>query len=301
MRIALLLVLFSLSFKAHSSPAEERPEENIPILDTAQEILGARANYMVNRLDSFFATERADDELGRSRIRIRSNFEIRERATSDLKTRYRINLRLPSLEERFKWEYNKDGKKKLEDQPEGEVAEKLAQSRIRSSWIFNSDMGINVSIPPKLVTRARLRRNFFTGPFIHRFVEQLTYTTDASGLVEETRFDSDHVFHENLIFRFINVKTWEVLQKDFTTAHGPTLIHRLTEDDALNYGFTMSSVIDDGIWFVDNYRLYVNYRRNVYRHWVYFDVTPGIDFPKHWSFRRTPFMAFQLELLFGGV
>lgn len=301
MRFTLLLVLFSLSLKAWSSPAEERPDESIPILDTAQEILGARANYVANRLDSFFATERADDELGRSRIRIRSNFEIRERARSDLKTRYRINLRLPSLEEKFRWEYEKDGKEKLEDQPEGEVAEKLAQSRIRKSWTFNSDVGISVGIPPKLITRARLRRNFNTGPFIHRFAEQLTYTTDASGLVEETRLDSDHVFRDDLVFRFINVKTWEVLQKDFTTAHGPTLIHRLTENDALNYGLIMSSIIDNGIWFVDNYRLAVNYRRNLYRHWVYFDIIPGIDFPKHWSFRRTPFMAFQLELLFGGV
>ncbi|MFP5387558.1 MAG: hypothetical protein ACLGHN_15895, partial [Bacteriovoracia bacterium] len=146
MHLILILVLTSFSFKALSSPAEERPEPSIPILDTAQEIFGARANFVANRLDSFFATERADDELGRSRIRVRSNFEIRERASSDLKTRYRINLRLPSLEEKFKWEFDKGDNEKLKDQPEGEVAEKLAKSKIRNSWTFNSDMGVSIGI-----------------------------------------------------------------------------------------------------------------------------------------------------------
>ena len=105
MRYALALFSLLLSAKALSSPAEERPESNIPILDTAQHIFGARANFAANRLDSFFATERADDELGRSSIRIRSQFILREREKSDQENQYRINLRLPHLEEKFKYEY----------------------------------------------------------------------------------------------------------------------------------------------------------------------------------------------------
>lgn len=284
---------------ALSSPAEERPDTRIPILESAQELFGARANFAANRLDSFFATERADDEFGRSRIRIRSQFEIRERRKSDLENQYRINLKLPHLEEKFKWEYyqKKDDKEKL---TADEKKESIRKSKVREGWIFNSDIGVVASIPPKLTTRARVRRNIPTGSFIHRFSEQLTYVTDESGLVEETNLDSDFIFHENLVFRFVNFKEWEVLQKDFRTNHGPTLLHRLTVDDAFRYGFTMSTVIDDGIWFVNNYRLAIDYRRNLYRQWIYIDVIPGIDFPKEWSFRRTPFINFQLEILFGG-
>jgi hypothetical protein len=299
MNWVLFLTLALVSVCAYSSPAEEREDTRIPILETAQDLLGARANFAANRLDSFFATERADDEFGRTRIRIKSDFNIRERKKSELDTQYRINLKLPHLEEKFKWEYYQktDEDEKLTPD-EKKVA--IQKSKIREGWLFNSDIGVSVAIPPKLITRARVRRNFPMGTFIHRFSEQLTYITDESGLVEETKIDSDHIFHENLIFRFVNYKEWEVLKKNFKTNHGPTLLHRVSVDDAFNYGLTMSSTIDNGRWFVDNYRLGVNYRRNLYRQWIYLDIIPGIDFPKVWSFRRTPFINFQIEFLFGG-
>ena len=305
---ALTLILFPLI--AASSPAEEPPEYRIPILESAQKLFGTNANFAANRLDSFFATERADDEFGRSRIRIRSRYEIRERAVADQQNQYRINLRLPHLEEKFKYDYyqddienNKRVKKSEQDKKNRKKIEYerslLEKDKINEGWIFNSDIGVSAAIPPKLITRARVRKNNVTGTLIHRFSEQLTYITDESGLVEETRVDSDQIYTVDLVFRFVNYKRWQVLKKDFNTDHGPTLLHRVSENDALNYGFTMQTVIENGIWYTNNYRLSVNYRRNLYHQWIYLDVVPGLDFPKEWSFRRTPFVFLQLELLFG--
>jgi hypothetical protein len=299
--------LIALPALVRASPAEERPDDRIQILEKVQELFGARANFAANRLDSFFATERADDEFGRSRIRIRSQFLLRERAVSELNNQYRINLKLPHLEQRFRYEYYRDRNKEkaAEEKNErpvlsAEEKERLKRNRLRENWIFNSDVGVSAAIPPRLITRARVRRNFETGTLIHRFAEQLTYVTDESGLVEETSIDSDHSINEDLIFRFVNYKRWRVLEKELFTNHGPTLLHRVTEDDAFNYGATLQNVYQEGTWFLSNYRLAVNYRRNLYHQWIYLDVIPGLDFPKVWSFRRTPFITFQLEVLFGG-
>jgi hypothetical protein len=320
MRYVLLLTLILIPKIALSSPAEEPPDNRIPILESAQELFGTRANFAANRLDSFFATERADDEFGRTRLRIRSRYDIRERARGDQSNQYRINLRLPHLEEKFKYDYYQDHaddpnakKKKKKSSEFLTPSEKRERARLRdmnelevlkkdtlfTGWIFNSDIGVNASIPPKLITRARVRKSFVTGTLINRFVEQLTYITDESGLLEETQINSDHIYNQDLIFRFINSKTWRVLQKEFRTNHGPTFLQRVTEDDAFNYGVTMQTVIDNSTWYVDNYRASINYRRNLYKQWAYFDIIPGIDFPKIWSFRRTPFITFQIELLFG--
>lgn len=305
MRYVLYLTLILISPFAYSSPAEEPPDERIPILETARELLGSQTNYAANRLDSFFATERADDEFGRSRVRIRSNIEFRERAVSDLKTQYRINLKLPHLEDKFKFSMKKDEKekKKIEKSPKevtaAEELKKLEDKSLYKGWLFNSDIGVSAAVPPKLITRARVRKNLVTGTLIHRFVEQLTYITDESGLVEETRIDTDQIYSDDLVFRFVNYKRWQVLKKDFNTQHGPTLLQRLTDDDALNYGTTFSTVIHNNAWYVDNYRIAINYRRNLYHQWVYLDIIPGLDFPKVWSFRRTPFIGLQFEILFG--
>lgn len=310
MRYLFALTLTLIPLIALSSPAEEPPDRTIPILESAQKLFGTQANFAANRLDSFFATERADDEFGRSRIRIRSRFEIRERAVSDLNNTYRINLRLPHLEEKFKYDYYQDDAEKMKKEQKAERAKKaeqkiederrlLEKDKINEGWIFNSDIGVSAAIPPKLITRARVRKNNVTGTLIHRFSEQLTYITDESGLVEETRVDSDHIYSEDFVFRFVNYKRWQVLKKDFNTDHGPTFLHRVSENNAFVYGFTMQTIIKNGIWYTTNYRLSVNYRRNLYHQWIYLDVIPGLDFPKEWSFRRTPFVILQLEVLFG--
>jgi hypothetical protein len=302
MRYALLLILIFVPKIVFASPAEEPPDNTIPILESARELFGTRANFAANRLDSFFATERADDEFGRSRIRIRSRFDIHERAASDLTNQYRINLKLPNLEERFKYEYYQDKekiKKKKSDKEKLSQNDLLKKDQVITSWIFNSDIGVSAAIPPKLITRARARKSFVTGTLIHRFVEQLTYTTGEDGLVEETSINSDHIYNQDLIFRFINNKRWRVLKKEFITNHGPTLLHRVTDNDAFNYGFIMQTTIDNSNWYVSNFIASVDYRRNIYKQWVYLDVIPGIEFPKVWSFRRTPFIIVQMEFLFG--
>lgn len=318
MSYVLLLTLIILPVIAMASPAEEPPDNRIPILETAQELFGTRANFAANRLDSFFATERADDEFGRSRLRIRSIYSIRERAVADQTNQYRINLKLPHLEDRFKYDYYQDDndkdkekeKKKRHFMSDAEKRQRsliseqnelelLKKDTLKTGWIFNSDIGVSAAIPPKLVTRARLRKSFVTGTLINRFVEQLTYITDESGLTNETGLNSDHIYNQDLIFRLVNEIRWTILKKDFTTNHGPTFLHRLTENDAFNYGLTMQTVVEGGAWYTTNYRASINYRRNLYKQWAYFDVIPGIDFPKEWSFRRTPFITFQIELLFG--
>ncbi len=297
MRILFRLFLLLLSLPAFPGPAEKREESPITFLDRANEILGIQANVVANRLDSLFATDRADDEFGRSRIRVRSQFFVREQASSDLSTQYRINLKLPSLEKKFKFRMNQNKKKKAASDKELLDPNKINQ--LNKSWIFNSDIGVSAANPPRIISRARVRKNMETGSFIHRFSEQLTYITDESGLTEETLIDSDYVFDEKLIFRFVNLKRWRIHNKEFTTNHGPTFIQQLSDNEALNYALNAQSVVENGTWFFNNYRLAINYRRNLYRQWVYFDVNPGIDFPKDFSFRRTPFINFQLEILFG--
>lgn len=251
---------FLLPVIAMASPAEERNEETVPILESVQTLFGHRINTLANRLDSFFATERADDELGRSRIRLRTRYSVRERAAGDLNNRYSFNLRLPHLEERFKLEYYQDKKDKEKKENKTAEAQRNADAEkeknryaVKTGWIFNADAQVNASIPPRLTTRARLRKSFDTGTIIHRFVEQLTYVTDESGLVHQTSLDSDQTIDDDTLFRFTNLARWQINAKDFITTHGPGIIHQMSDDDAISYGFGIGSTVEDGVWYMAGY------------------------------------------------
>ncbi len=68
----------------------------------------------------------------------------------------------------------------------------------------------------------------------------------------------------------------------------------------MSYGLAVSSTVVGGVWFVSGYTAAPTYRRDLYKQLLFVDLTAGLSFPKVWSFRRTPFAAIQLELLFGG-
>jgi hypothetical protein len=289
----LLLTIFLPTF-AFASPAEEPEERNIPILDTTQALFGGQVNTVANRLDLFFADQRADDELARSRIRLRKNYEVRERATFSDDTTFRVNIRLPHLQGKFKFDRDdeKDEKNKDPKAPKKEVTvEEYGAYKLDKSWQFRADAGVNASIHPKVFGRARLRKNWETGDLIHRFVEDWE---------ENTTLDSDLSLNEETLLRLGHSTDWKVTRKGFTTSHGPSIRRRLSDDEGVSIGTSLSTVVEEGVWYVNNYRISTTYRRNLYKHWLYMDLTPGLDFPKTWSFRRTPFIALQFEALFGG-
>lgn len=300
MKHCLLFLLSLLPLFALASPAEEPEEDTIPILETTQQLFGMQANTVANRLDLFFADQRADDELARSRIRIRRRYEVRERSPLLTDTQIRLNIRLPKLEEKFKFELeSKKDRKKKEKAKSGQTTD-LAINELNKSWQFKADIGVNASIPPKIFSRARLRKNMTSGDVIHRFVEELAWFSDRDW-EESTTFDSDLSLDEEMLLRFRHTADWKITRKNFRTSHGPSLLQRLTDNDAISWGVGLTTTVNNGVWYVDNYRIAADYRRNLYKQWIYADIIPGFDFPKIWSFRRTPFLAVQIEALFGGI
>ena len=290
--LSIILPLF-----VFASPAEEPEERNIPILDSTQALFG-QVNTVANRLDLFFADQRADDELARSRIRIRQNYEIRERATLSNETTFRVNIKLPKLQGKFNFDFkDKEDKKKKEASSKAE--EDIGVSKLDKTWQFRADAGVNASIPPKVFSRARVRKNWETGEVIHRFVEQWSWFSDRDW-EENTTLDSDLTLDEETLLRFSHSTDWKVTRKGYSTNHGPSIRKRLSDNDGISFGTSLNTIVETGTWYVNNYRISTTYRRNLYKHWIYMDLTPGLDFPKIWSFRRTPFLALQFEALFGG-
>lgn len=305
MRLVLGIILLLVSNVALASPAEEREETRIPILDSAEEFFGQRVNHIANDFDSFFATERADDELGRSRVRVRANYTIEERALPKDDIQFRFNLRLPKLEQRFKFntQDKKAAKEKKNETPEEKIKRAEAyknRNRVDERWLFNADTNINASIRPSIALRGRIRKSKETGTLIHRFVQEATWISTRDGFRHRTTLFTDHSFNQMLLFRFNNIIDWRISKKTFSTGHGPSLFHRLSDFEAMSYSFNVGTTVEEGILFVSNYQIAPNYRRNLYKDILFMDITPGINFPKQWSFRRTPFIFVGMEMLFGG-
>ncbi len=301
--LGIIFLLFPVMSLA--SPAEEREETRIPILDTANEFFGQRVNHLANDFDSFFATERADDELGRSRFRVRGNYRVEERSLPRDDIRISFNLKLPQLEKKFRIDEDKDKKKKKKHGPETPAEKRKREEeyknrhRVDRRWLFNATGNLNASIHPSVTVQGRLRKSTETGTLIHRFVQEATWRSNRDGFRHRTNLTTDHSFDQLLLFRFSNDFDWKISQKDFNTSHGPAFLHRISDWSAISYGVSLGTTVEKGVWYVASYSAAPTYRRDLYKQMLYVDFTAGLLFPKIWSFRRTPFANVQLELLFG--
>ena len=139
MKYGLYLLFLTFSYTAWSSPAEEPEETRITILHAIDDIVGNNINNVANDFDSFFATERADDELGRSRVRIRGSYRIAERALPDDDVQFRFNLRLPYLEQKFRYEME-DTKKEKKAKTKEELAELRKNGPKETSWMKDGSL-----------------------------------------------------------------------------------------------------------------------------------------------------------------
>lgn len=278
------------------------PEPRKPLLlDRTRSLISGRLIKLANNLDSFFGEQRADDELNRSSMRVSYDYRLRQEKTPTDDTQVRFNLRLPNLEKLFRFSIEKNEPTELErdQRPPGATdvapAEAPAETPV-DPWRFRSDVGLNVSYPPVVFARSRLRKNWIFPWFIQRFSEEFGYFTDR-GWVQNTTVFHDQALTKSLLLRFVNQQDWAISDKVFRTAHGPSLLTDVSEDDAVSLNLRMTSVVED-YWYVNNYNVSVAYRRNLRDQWLFGEIVPGVDFPKSEAFRRAPSILLRIETLF---
>ncbi len=273
----------------------------VTLVDSTQGYVDESVTKVANRLDSFFGTQRADDELNRSQIRLIYAYTIHEaRPKGDFG--FRVNLRLQNLEDFGKrtfeslmgWTTKKTPAEKAKA-----IAEEKKKLEDPNRWLFRQDVGVIASVPPRVFYRTRLRKTWEGQRMIHRYVEELGWYSDQQWL-NQSSFESDRAISTSHLFRLYHEKNWAITDKEFTTSHGPSIIHKISESDALSYNARAHTRIK-GPWYLNGYTLSVGYRRRLRGNWLYGDVTPALDFPKETSFRRAPSILFRVEIMFGGI
>lgn len=299
LRFFLFFILVSANRSWAQGPAaaaETRPH----ILDKTRSLISSRIVRLANNLDSFFGEQRADDELNRSSMRVTYDYRLRMEKLPIDDTQVRFNLRLPNLEKLFRFSVQKNEPKELERErprdPDKTVATEEEAPPKQEPWRFRSDVGLNVSYPPVIFARSRLRKNWIYPWFVQRFSEEFGYFTDR-GWIQNTVLFHDQALSKTLLLRFVNQQDWAVTDKVFRTTHGPSLLKNISDDDAVSLNLRMNSVVEDS-WHVNNYGVSVSYRRNLREQWLFGEIIPAIDFPKSEAFRRAPSILLRLETLF---
>jgi hypothetical protein len=277
-------------------------EEQVNVLDKSQVYVTSEIRTLANNLDSFFGAQRADDELNRSSLRLSYDYLMTNDEAPVGQEQIRVNLKFPRLEKFLKFNFDSDERRKRKEaQKKAQASQPTNESSPKEEkepWRFRMDSGLNASIPPRVFARGRLRKNWvISEKMINRLQMQMSWFSDR-GWIQAIEVLNDYSLTDKLLFRFQNTKTWEISQQEVNTSHGPSLVYRASDDDGLSLNFRARTRYEE-IWFLASYNVNITYRRNLYKNWLFGELSPGINYAREDYFRDSQYLLVRLETLFG--
>lgn len=296
-----LFPLFALaeSISDEDEESSELLDEDVVVvedyIEDTRNNLSSRVLRLADSVDTLFGDKRVDDQKNTSTLRVSQRYFHKDGVTGGEDPSVTLNLHLPNLEkleERIKNKFK----------PKSEVAPgaRGGPSKEKSPWSLNQESGLVIANPLNYFARLRLRRDFLSEKWVHSFYEQVGWSK-ANEWEEETSFNSDYALTRSLLFRFANLKYWDMTDSILSTSHGPSLLQQIWEDAAISYDFRLNTLMEDHILYGDSIRLSSLYRTRLPAGWIYIDLNPEIAWERKTNYRVQYNFYLRVELVFGNI
>lgn len=306
-----------MSFSALASQRVQDVNNKSRTIDRAHKEISSRILSLSHRIDSFFGTQRGDEESNGSRLRVFNDSFLRQHEKYDNKTNVRFSLRLPQLQKLLRFSYHRDATKEeekkapprndseaLKDQAihrEKELRSPLSHLKdLANKWTFNFNTGIRVDIPPNLFARARLRRTLtFLEDWEFNPTQELNWFSKG-GWGALFSHDLDRRLTDATLLRIVNTLTWNNDANETTSIHGPQIIHQINERRAISYNF-MAQGSNRPHYAINNYMVSINYRQLLHSNWLFTTITPAVEYPRERQWNDVYSLFIRLEAVFGAI
>lgn len=284
------------------------PSTGDTMADDLQKRLSAGVAGTAAWLDSFFADDNFEAEANTTSLRLGlGTFSERGEGT-DFRTRSRLRLSLPRLENRLRivisgasddFDTTDSDWEDVEQSVRG-IDDDSLQAGL--TYFFRQDGRRNVSLggglrfrsgKPGVYVRPRYRHvwNFTTWDL--RFIQRLTWYSDA-GLDSRTELQLERLLDSGWFFRTTGQLDWYE-EEDGVFPQLKFLWRRpLSERRVLaihwnSYFETQPSTVFDSTLFR------VQYRQRVWREWLWFTVAPQVVFPREQDYEAVPGLMLEVE------
>ncbi|MDH5516895.1 MAG: hypothetical protein OEY36_03620 [Gammaproteobacteria bacterium] len=288
---------------AEKSACDEKVTDNEDWIDFTHRYLNESLCLPAEWVDSFFSTERLDEEVKPgSYVRWINDFVQTEGGEFNYVTIVRANLRLPKASHRLKLVIEGEQEDSLNDvisvnEDEVKTNVGLLYELFQSP---RSNLGLKLNLSPELVLRYRYSYPF-TNSVISRFTQDFFKSDDDAG--SESRLDLEKRFNQALLLRWTNSYADTDLLDGIERISSLVLYQRLTESSALSYEAAVST-LSLPEYYHTNERLAIRYRRNFYRKWLFYELVPELSWPKLLPSdprQQINIFTFRLEIKFNSI
>ncbi len=288
-------------------------------LDRYRDIFKTTVDDSADWVDGTVAVEGREDKRENVYGRISGNVYWQNREGFTFRGRFRIKLDLDSINHRYNAIIGKgDPADFIDDRYDSsprfasfyrgdESDEFLAGVSYRPDWVnsgsFSLGGGVSFSggVNPYVNVNYRYRHVSKDERWMVGAYQTFYYQTGDDGFGSRTTFEPEYLISENWLLR--NYTTLELNQSllglEWQTTF--TLYQDLGRNRAIAYEAGVLGETDREISLV-NYGVTVTYRQQMFREWLYGEVTVGVAYPREfptWERRGDPMIGFGVEFFFG--
>jgi len=309
------------------SPVEEPkpvwpPQEEVVLIEdwSAGETAGQAHGWVSGRieqaarwLDGFLATERGEEEVNYTRLRLRTDTTWEEGGEVDFDFKAQLRLRLPKTSDRLQLLFagNPDDGTGIEgdplDDPERELVEsERGDSSAGAEYFLLDDLKRNAKLEagfrfrdgePTPRVGARYRQSFTFDPLLLRFTQRVRAEEEA-GTESRTTLELDRVLAPDLFFRASTELSWFEYREGVYLRQAFLLSDRIAERSTLTWIWS-NDFRSEPHGELDFVRLRLAWRHALWKRSAFVELAPEMRFDRERDFEAAYALLLRFDVYFG--
>jgi hypothetical protein len=323
--IVKILVLLALSAGSASlvqaaepeSAKTRAPDTFFTTLGRAHDILSQDVSVLADRIDLFLGGLRTCEDSSGSYIQAGGSAAVHK--NGDVLFDHTLNAKvdLPNTRDRFRFVVESHPDKSFREplspgartstesntlSQEGSDITKVSSAlqfilQEKRKWLISADGGVQMQFPPDPFSRVRLKREFSLG-WWRLTGEETVFWFESLGAGESTKIDLEMHLPNCTLLRGTSQAVWKDRDQRFELSQNISLFQELSWKEVLTYKIGITGYANPGVSRKD-WGMSVEYRRRIYKNWLYIAVEPALWFSEVNDFQSDPSIRFSFDVFFG--
>lgn len=285
--------------------------ESLEWIETQRRTWSHNVSAVGGYLDSFMGDTSGYQDANKSFLKVYFDLDTSKYDGVSFEPKVKVSLDLPVTKKKFRLVIENDpdqelgiAERNLSDLPS---TDREANDGLYGSirYLFESekwnrlsfDWGVKARWPPDPFARFRAVRGWELNDYWYMVYSQEVYIFESKGFGTYTQFDFDRRLTEKLLFRVTSVLDWHERTEQFDLLEQVSLFQDINNKRAIQYAAGVVAEEKKGAR-ITNYYTKATYRRRLYKDWLFYEMTPGIEFQRVEDFKPNPFLSFRIEMLF---
>lgn len=280
------------------------------LLDSRSRISSA-VSIMGERMDAYFSGEQYWEADNDTYLRLRVSQKWIEGGKFEPELDYKFRLDLPGTKKRYRLvlTYQEDNEQSLEQrelssQKAGPPSDQsLFAGLLRTisdesgNWESKLSAGIKVKLPPDPFVRASGKRFVDLGEYWEFELSSYVEWFNSSGVHGATDFIFNRIVAERFLFQSATLFDWREENDTLEFGQRFSLYQDISPVEAISYnvGAFGTSYSHSKI---NTYYISADYRRDLYKDWLYMNLVPELSFPREEGFAGVASITLSFEIFF---